>query len=65
MVELKHEFFKNGSVNQVRPDIVIHLKRKDVKQIAKWNDIERERALKFLERSKDYFENFINEIKKA
>ena len=63
MVQSKNEFFSKGVENQKRPDIVINLKRKDIKQIKKWTDIERNEALKWLEEQEIRFKAFVDTIR--
>lgn len=65
MVQSKSGFFSKGVENQIRPDIVIDLKRKDIKQIKKWNDYQRHEALKWLEEQEVRFNEFIDAIRSA
>lgn len=63
MGQSKHEYFHKGADNQIRPDIVIDLKRPAPEKMGKWTDAERASLPDFIATCEQVFAAFVSELK--
>lgn len=63
-VQIKYEYFRDGVDDQKHPDIIIDLRRPDVKTMNKWSKGQRKHLTDFISACESAFASFITEIKK-
>lgn len=62
-VQSKHEYFHRGVDNQMRPDIIIDLRRPSVDSMIKWTPEQKKDLLAFIKTCEAVFNAFITELK--
>lgn len=65
LAQSKREFFRKGVNEQKTPDIVIDLKRVDIKAIDGWTDEQKKQAFDFCIESRRTFKAFMEAIESS